>query len=109
VHHNLYQQVGKQYISAHVNFSALKKWGEEYGFEPVGFSSQGTFLVSLRIDEVLQERYAAEESSASGRNTVSQLISPAGLGESHRILIQYKGKQKHELGGFSLRNRLTTL
>ena len=109
VHDNLYQQVGEQDISAHVNFSALKKWGEEYGFEPVGFSSQGTFLVSLRIDEVLQERYAAEESSASGRNTVSQLISPAGLGESHRILIQYKGKQKHELGCFYLRNRLTTL
>ena len=109
VHDNLYQQVGEQDISAHVNFSAVKKWGEEYGFKPVGFSSQGTFLVSLRIDEVLQERYAAEENSASGRNTVSQLISPAGLGESHRILIQYKGKQKHKLGGFSLRNRLTTL
>ena len=109
VNDNLYQQVGEQDISAHVNFSAVNKWGEEYGFEPVGFSSQGTFLVSLRIDEVLQERYAAEESSEPGRNTVSQLVSPAGLGESHRILIQYKGKQKHELGGFSLRNRLNTL
>ena len=108
-HDNPYKNAGEQDISAHVNFSAVKKWGEEYGFEPVGFSSQGTFLVSLRIDEVLQERYADEESSAQGRNAVSQLISPAGLGESHRILIQCKGKQKHELGGFSLRNRLTTL
>jgi SAM-dependent MidA family methyltransferase len=63
----------------------------------------------LRIDEVLQEKYANDTDSAAGRNTVSQLVSPAGLGESHRILIQYKGKQKHELGGFSLRNKLTTL
>jgi SAM-dependent MidA family methyltransferase len=109
VHDNLYQQVGEQDISAHVNFSSVKKWGEEYGFEPIGFSSQGSFLVSLRIDELLQGKYAYEEDLAAGRNAVSKLVSPEGLGESHRVLIQYKGKQKHELSGFCLRNRLNTL
>lgn len=106
---NPYQHIGQQDISAHVNFSAVKKWGEECGFEAVGFSSQGTFLVSLRIDEVLQEKFADEGNSVSGRNMVSTLVSPAGLGESHKILMQHKGKQKQLVSGYSLRNRLNTL
>ena len=106
---NPYQHIGQQDISAHVNFSAVKKWGEEFGFESVGFASQGTFLVSLRIDEVLQEKYAEEGNPEPGRNTVSKLISPEGLGESHKILMQYKGKLKQKLSGYSLRNRLNLL
>jgi SAM-dependent MidA family methyltransferase len=75
----------------------------------MGFSAQGTFLVSLRMDEVLHERFAGDESSEGSINTVSRLISPEGLGESHKVLIQCKGKQKHKLSGYSLRNRLSTL
>jgi SAM-dependent MidA family methyltransferase len=108
-HDNPYQRAGEQDISAHVNFSALKKWGEELGFETVGFTSQGAFLVSLRIDEVLNERFAGCEGSEGSINMVSRLISPEGLGESHKVLMQYKGKLKQNLSGYSLRNRLTSL
>lgn len=106
---NPYQHIGHQDITAHVNFSSLKKWGEEYGFECVGFANQGTFLVSLRIDEVLQEKYAANNIKRNSVNAVSKLISPEGLGESHKILIQYKGKLNQILSGYSLRNKRNIL
>src|SRR5574340_123061 len=50
-----YQNTGEQDITAHVNFSSLKRWGEELGIKTIGFCRQGTFLVSLGIDEAIAE------------------------------------------------------
>ncbi|MBI5664957.1 MAG: SAM-dependent methyltransferase [Nitrospirae bacterium] len=47
---NPYQHIGEQDITAHVNFSSLKKWGEEFGLKTIGYCSQGTFLVAAGID-----------------------------------------------------------
>jgi len=104
-----YAHIGMQDISAHVNFSAIKKWGEEAGFKTIGYCPQGTFLVSLGIDEVMKERFSNSEDSCSGLGKVSSLISPDGFGETHKVLVQYKGGGDPQLRGFSLRNRLNTL
>jgi SAM-dependent MidA family methyltransferase len=106
---NPYEHVGMQDISAHVNFSAIKKWGEEAGFKTIGYCSQGTFLVSLGIDEVMKERFSSSEDSFAGPGNVSSLISPDGFGETHKVLAQYKGSGNPQLRGFSLRNRLNML
>src|SRR5574340_400357 len=50
-----YQNTGEHDITAHVNFSSLKRWGEELGITTIGFCRQGTFLVSLGIDEAIAE------------------------------------------------------
>ena len=57
VNENPYQHIGEQDITAHVNFSSVKKWGLEYGFQTIGFCNQGTYLVSLGIDELIRELY----------------------------------------------------
>ncbi len=106
---NPYAYVGMQDMSAHVNFSAVKKWGEEAGFRTIGYCPQGTFLVALGIDDVLEKRFSSKEDSFSGPGTVSSLISPDGFGETHKVLIQYKGSRNPQLSGFSLRNRLNVL
>jgi len=54
---NPYQNIGEQDITAHVNFSSVKKWGDEIGIKTIGFCRQGTFLVSLGIDEAIAEIY----------------------------------------------------
>ncbi|MEW5744089.1 MAG: SAM-dependent methyltransferase [Nitrospirota bacterium] len=101
---NPYQHIGEQDMTAHVNFSSLKKWGEQYGLKAVGLCSQGPYLVALGIDEVITERYGpAPDPFEMAR--VKKLLFPQGMGESHKVMIQYKGKADPHLRGFSFRNQ----
>ncbi len=108
VNENPYQNVGEQDITAHVNFSALKKWGEEAGLKTLGFCPQGTYLVSLGIDEVISELYGGSP-DAFEIAKIKGLLLPEGMGESHKVMVQYKGSGNPELRGFSLRNQVGKL
>lgn len=101
VNDNPYQFVGEQDITAHVNFTALRLQGDEAGLRTVGYCPQGTYLISLGIDEVLQE---LDEQDAFAAARIKNLILPDGLGESHKVLMQYKGERMLNLRGFVLRN-----
>lgn len=104
-----YQNIGKQDITAHINFSALKKWGEGHGLKTVGYCPQGTFLTSAGIDEVITELYAGSKDYLSEISKIKGLIMPQGMGESHNFMVQYKGKGMPELRGFSMRNLMENL
>ena len=106
---NPYQHIGEQDITAHVNFSALKKWGEDYGFTTLGYSPQGTYLVSAGIDEVISELYADSPDYLSEVSKIKGLIMPQGMGESHNVMVQYKGDGTPALRGFSMRNLMGSL
>jgi len=100
-----YKNIGEQDITAHVNFSSVKKWGEELGFETLGFCQQGTYLVSLGIDEIIKELYGNSSDYLFEIANIKRLIFPGTIGETHKVMIQYKGNAKPELRGFSLRNQ----
>jgi len=102
---NPYQNIGSQDITAHVNFSSLKKWGEGAGLNTIGYSPQGTFLISSGIDDVITELYSDAPDYSSEISKIKGLILPQGLGESHKVMIQYKGKGAPELRGFSMQNQ----
>jgi SAM-dependent MidA family methyltransferase len=104
-----YINMGSQDMTAHVNFSSLKKWGEELGLTTLGFCQQGTFLVSLGIDEIIQELYANSNDYLFEVAKIKRLIFPGTLGETHKVMIQYKGKGNPELRGFSMKNRKNRL
>lgn len=104
INENPYQNIGEQDITAHVNFSSLKKWGEEAGLKTLGFCPQGAYLVSLGIDEAISDLYG-ESPEAFETAKIKGLILPHGMGESHKVMVQYKGSGSPELTGFSLRNR----
>ncbi|MBF0555838.1 MAG: SAM-dependent methyltransferase, partial [Nitrospirae bacterium] len=108
VSENPYQRVGQQDITAHVNFSSLKKLGDERGFKTIGYCPQGIFLVSMRIDEFLLT-LADKEDYQFDALKVKRLLLPEGMGESHKVLIQYKGEGIPTLSGFSMRNMANTL
>lgn len=106
---NTYEAVGKQDITAHVNFSSLAAWGEECGYRTVGYCPQGTFLISLGIDEVIEELYGNSPDYASQVLQVKGLLLPQGTGESHKVLVQYRGEGLPALRGFSIRNKAASL
>lgn len=106
---NPYQHIGEQDITAHVNYSSLKKWGEEFGLKTLGYCPQGTFLVAAGIDEVITALYSNSPDYFSEISKIKGLIVPQGMGESHSFMIQYKGEGLPELHGFSMKNNLKYL
>ena len=108
VNENPYENVGEQDLTAHVNFSSLKKWGEESGLRTVGFCPQGTYLVSLGIDEVISELYG-DTPDPFEISKIKGLLLPQGMGESHKVMAQYKGEGEARLKGFDIRNQMGLL
>lgn len=106
---NPYENIGMQDITAHVNFTALRKWGQEYGFRTLGFCPQGAYLVSMGIDEIISDHYAGREEFQFEVARIKSLILPSSLGESHKVMVQYKGDGIPSLRGFALRNRARNL
>jgi SAM-dependent MidA family methyltransferase len=101
--------IGGQDITAHINFSALKKWGEDLGLRSLGFTRQGPYLVALGIDEMIT---ALVEDSPEYRSEISRikgLIMPGGMGDTHKVLVQYRGDGDPMLRGFGMNNRLDSL
>ena len=99
-----YKAVGEMDITAHVNFSALKVFGEEAGFSCAGFCPQGTYLVSLGIEDILTNL---------GQNDILKLkglLLPGTMGETHKVMALYKGPAgTPELRGFKMRNQCKAL
>lgn len=108
INENPYQNIGEQDMTAHINFSSLKKWGEEMGLTTVGFCPQGTYLVSLGIDEVIKEFYG-DSPDVFDIVRIKGLILPQGMGESHKVMVMYKGRDNMVLRGFRLRNQIKYL
>jgi SAM-dependent MidA family methyltransferase len=106
---NPYQHIGQQDMTAHVNFSSLKKWGEELDLRTLGYCPQGTFLIAAGIDEVITELYAGSPDYLAEVSKIKGLIMPQGMGESHSVMIQYKGDGLPELRGFTMRNQMKSL
>ncbi len=109
VNENPYRNMGRQDITAHVNFSSLKKWGEGLGLKTIGYASQGAFLTASGIDEVITERYSDSSDYLSEIAKIKGLIFPQGMGESHRVMVQYKGEGEPALRGFLMRNQKDNL
>jgi SAM-dependent MidA family methyltransferase len=92
-----------------VNFSSLRRWGEEKGLRAAGYCSQGTFLLAMGIDEEIARLAETSKDYLFELSRVKKLFMPQGLGESHKVMIQYKGVNVPQLRGFSIRNQLRLL
>lgn len=102
-------RIGEQDITAHVDFSALKRWGEERGIKTLGYTSQGAFLMSSGLDEEIQRLVSSSRDYLFEAAKIKGLILPQGMGESHMVMIQYKGDGTPSLKGFTMRNRMRYL
>lgn len=89
-----FDDVGKQDLTAHVNFTALVRWGLEAAMEPVAFTDQLRFFIELGIHEVFAQIEAASTSYSDFQAAVQSakaLVMPGGMGETFKVLIQQKG------------------
>ena len=98
-----YARIGKQDMTAHVDFTTLIQAGEAHGLERAGFTTQARFLAELGIgvgvDAVAKESPEALEEYYARRRAVQELIDPAGLGRI-RVLAQRKDVPPADLWGF---------
>jgi len=86
-----YARIGRQDITASVDFTSVMRAGEAAGLRTVEFSTQAEFLAALGIGEALAQPPATDQLEAytALRRAVTELLDPAGLGRI-RILIQAK-------------------
>lgn len=87
-----YQRVGRQDMTAHVDFSALIAEGLNAGLRPVFLTTQAEFLKSLGFDTMLaslRESDLAHPVKAANLRAMTELVKPDSLGK-FRVLTQEK-------------------
>ncbi len=102
VSENPYERVGGQDMTAHVNFSALIREGEEAGLAFTGLVPQYRFLIGLGLFGEMEDaaKGMSELEGLKMRLSLKHLIEPGmGMGESFKVLIQHKGVEKPQLDG----------
>jgi SAM-dependent MidA family methyltransferase len=115
-HHNdPYINIGRQDITAHVDFTSLEKWGELCGLRRLGFTQQGLFLMALGLGDRIS---SISDSNATNfqdiqkvlqrRDSLHQMINPMGLG-GFGVLLQCRGLMEEEIAqplqGFTIPKR----
>ena len=104
-----YWNVGRQDITAHVDFTALEKQGNLSELETLGFTQQGLFLMALglgdRLNELSNNQGFSVEEVFRHREALHSLIDPMGLG-NFGVLVQSKSlseeEKKETLKGLSM-------
>lgn len=99
-----YAAPGEQDLTAHVNFTALRKWGARVGLETVGLTSQTAFLLALGKGNEFADLYEDrmdETDRVRARLQLKTLIFPEGMGERFQVLIQQKGVAEAKLTGLA--------
>jgi SAM-dependent MidA family methyltransferase len=97
-----YERIGEQDMTAHVNFSALIRGGEEAGLSFTGLVPQYRFLIGIGLLGEMAEaaKGMSEIEGLKMRLSLKHLIEPGvGMGEIFKVLIQHKGVEKPQLDG----------
>lgn len=101
IEENPYIRLGKQDITAHVDFTTLMKQGETLGLQSNWFGEQYRFLLSAGIVEEIEEferSDATDERKLKLRLALKKLILPeGGMGDTFRVLIQSKQVESVQL------------
>jgi SAM-dependent MidA family methyltransferase len=95
---NPFIHIGKQDITASVNFSKIASIAKESGFKVSGYTTQSMFLISLGIDNYLKNE-ENEEKKVKIAQEIKQLVLPGTMGEVFKVMALSK-KQSVKLEGF---------
>lgn len=102
-----YQNIGGQDITTHINFSALRRWGEKNGLACCGFTNQAYFLYSLGFAQHLREKEMKGEVQHRDAAEMVFLLHRmlTDMGSKFKVLVQQKGIECH-LSGLQLSQRI---
>ena len=99
-----YQRIGRQDITAHVDFSLLLEEGKRVGLNPVALTTQAEFLRGLGHHEFLRKIRAGDlptAERAANMMSLNELVKPGGLGD-FKVLIQEKASGIDKLEALKL-------
>lgn len=102
-----YTRIGRQDMTAHVDFGLLRRAGEHLGLALLGETAQSHFLIDLGLGELLVARQTPGRDLAAylvDRTAVATLIDPRGMG-SFRVQLQGKGVALDAPRGFASSSR----
>jgi SAM-dependent MidA family methyltransferase len=100
-----YQRVGRQDLTAHVDFTTLAWAGRDAGLEVEGFVDQTRFLLGLGAHESAERLIANAPDDAERERIVAGirgLLDPQDMGRLFKVLVQRKGVAPSPLVGLSL-------
>jgi SAM-dependent MidA family methyltransferase len=97
-----YARIGRQDMTSHVDFTSIRRSGEEAKLTTLGLASQSDFLINIGIAEAVPPASGGIglEEHLARRRAVSELLDLAGLGRI-RVLAQTKGVGNVKLRGFA--------
>ena len=90
---DFYAAPGEQDLTAHVNFTALRLWGQRHGLETLGLVTQTAFLLALGKGNDFADLYhdgMDDTTRLRARLQLKTLIFPEGMGERFQVLVQQK-------------------
>ena len=91
---------GQQDLTAHVDFTSVRRAAEAEGCTPLGFLDQMYFLLALVTDRL-------ETLSVKERLALKTLVMPGGLGSTMKVMVLGKRVGSPKLVGLSSHVRLT--
>ena len=93
INENPYDEIGKQDITAHVNFSALCHWGEKNGLICSGLTNQAHFLLAMGYRDYVLSTAEPGTSMLESARKVAYLNHTllVDMGNKFKVLIQQKG------------------
>lgn len=97
--------VGLQDVTAFVDFTALAEAADHAGLEVAGYTSQGAFLLSLGLTEML-EAEAGDGTARAARRIADarRLIMPGDMGDRFQVMALTRGTGLGALAGFAERD-----
>ena len=96
---DLLARMGKQDLTAHVNFTALIDHARTRGWHSLGLTTQDRFLIGNGILDAFDAADIEESrdpQKVRERRRVMQLIHPEGMGRAFRVLLLCKGSPPPE-------------
>jgi SAM-dependent MidA family methyltransferase len=98
--------VGEQDLTAHVNFSALRRAGERAGLTFAGQTNQGAFLASLEMGDLLvalgKDPQTALPEYLAAQAAILRLIDPGGMGRFGVLIMARDAPVCPPLKGFTV-------
>jgi len=91
INSNPYQNIGKQDITADVDFSNLILTGNKIGLETLKYTTQAQFLIDWGILDIYEKLFEIDK---KGSNAIKNLFLPSMMGNYFKVLIQMKNMKE---------------
>ena len=102
-----YQRIGRQDITALVDFSSFSLAAKRAGLDTTGFTTQCYYLLSLGILDELKPLGTEDDDvceKIAHNQGIKELIMPGGLGDTMKVMVQHKAIERPDVRGFSIKD-----